>query len=143
MLRSVAKGKSKVKATRERMASEREARLRAAFYEAVPEEALPYLDQVFSWARVNPQRARQLLHFDEPEWDRVVIDIVWPGVHVTDAQIDFNAWALRANCILKGIASWDDDWPKPIVAMTNAEIIAQLRADAAEKKFTRRGDRIV
>lgn len=101
-----------------------------------PMEAIEAYVEVYEWAAENPDAAADLACYVESDWAGPMAGIAHPD-HFTfpEDEIRQVAWQFRAWHILNGF-KYSLDWPTPISAMTEEEIIEQLRADGAAGKIT-------
>lgn len=100
-----------------------------------PVEAVEAYADVLTWARDHPALASGLLALGEDDFAAMEAGIAYADrLGFTDEQVQYAAWRIRAWMILSG-CQFAYDWMTPIAVMTNDEIIAQLRQDAADGKI--------
>jgi hypothetical protein len=122
---------------RDRSASLRSSRLED---DTPPPEAVEVYVQVFEWAAQNPDAAEDLACFVESDWVGPMAGLAYPErFNFPEEQQRDVAWKFRAWHVLNGL-KYTLDWPKPVAAMSEDEIIAQLRADGLAGRITL-GDR--
>lgn len=100
-----------------------------------PVEAVEAYVEVLTWAADNPTLARELMAFGEQEFTALESGIAYADqLGFTDEQVQHAAWRIRTWGILGGY-KFLYEWATPIAVMTNDDIIAQLRRDAADGKI--------
>lgn len=100
-----------------------------------PVEAVKAYADVLTWADDHPELAAGLMALGEDDFTAMEAGIAYAQrLGFTDEQVQYAAWRIRAWMILGGY-QFAYDWATPIAVMTNDEIIAQLRQDAADGKI--------
>lgn len=102
---------------------------------AIPEDAIQAYAEAFEWAAAHRAEADELVALDEKFWANIVAGIAYAEkFNFPQEQIRGRAWQLRAWNILNGY-KYCFDWQTPIAQMSDDEIIAQIRQDAADGKI--------
>lgn len=106
----------------------------------LPLDAVEAYQEVFTWAAENPQKADELVSWDEQFWGSILSGIAFPEIFdLPEDEVRQAAWQLKAWNILKGY-QFTMSWPTPIAQMSEDEIIAQLRQDAKSGKIPEPGE---
>jgi hypothetical protein len=102
----------------------------------IPEEAFDAYLSAFEWATESPELAAELLSWPPELWDDILVSVAYAEQlgGLSEDQVLGAVQNLRTWAILSGI-KFLYTWPEPVAVMSDEQIIAAVRKDAAEGRI--------